>query len=483
MKTFILYLLFVGLLISCRSFAREDRSPSFHDLETYITEMQRYDGEVLYPEVFRKCQAEFETIRRAAGTPSPSPDFQIHIKEFADRLHYWMAVCRDARSFFNSLLSLRQRVTESGGDIYGEPFFQKGDRNLREAARLFQEGRKEELGKPMHAAEMHYRSAEYMAIRDNLLGQARILLRESEDLNAEENAPLTYHRVQIMLTNVEEQVKQARVADDALSQEAQQLIFYAKHLLNMSRTIQRLKKNPGNMEAFLLELEQSMQILATNLETTPAWNESYQDIWGELIQGAERQHRHVADLKREKETLELQKLALEKEFLKGKNVAERQQYLQEKLNRIQAKFPFRLVAEGNRILFQVDSVSFHEETDQLTATGEAQLRKLSSVLEEFPYTPIIVRVEEAVPSTFSGAAENAFRRLQTIKKILYGNLMEAEKYIHVVSEIQKVQTGVVPSKPAIRVEVDLNDYLGALPEEPGSTPPGEPPALSPRLTE
>ncbi len=469
MKTFILCLLLISFLISSFGLAREDHPTSLQDLKKYITTFQSYEGELFYPEVFRECRADLDEIFRAAQTPAQSPDFQNQIKELANRLRYWVVVCTDARSYFESLLSVRQRVVENGGEMYAEKAFQEGDKNLRDAARLFQEGRMEATLKLMHDAEVHYRTAEYTAIRNNLLGQVRILLRESEDLNAIQNAPQTYHRVQVMLADVERQVKQTRITDEALSQEAQQLMFYAKHLLTMTRTVEILKKEPGNMEAFLLELEQSMQSLAQELETTPGWNGSYEDIFAQLIQAAELQHKSISALKAEKEQLEIRELTLEKEFLKGSNVTERQQYLQKKLDRIKSDFPFVLVEEGNWIHFRVDSIRFHEETNQFTTQGKAQLRKLSNMLEEFPYTPIIVRVVETVPTALSDAPKSIMKHVQTIKEILYEDLIDAEKYINVVYELQRVQSGTIASALTIKVEVDLNAYLSALPDEPGDT--------------
>jgi hypothetical protein len=309
-------------------------------------------------------------------------------------------------------------------------------------------------------AEDAYQRAEFQTIRNNLLGEVRILLQESIDLQAEKLAPLSYQYTKKLLAEVDSLIDRDRFDDLQLSQKSRELYSSAKHLLDLTRIVNAIHQAPENAESFILALEEKLIALGNQFGETLQSEDNPNEMLAKIQIATGNLKQEKEQLEERNQRLEMEKRELEREFFKNKSLSDQQNYLDVKIKRIKVMLDGKVEQQDRFLTLTFEPFAFSSAEQNINSTDPKQLAKLLDALSEFSGYPLLTRYfqPEAHPTAYKQTLAN--KRADAIKQYLKSHLLFNDTVIQAVGVVYDPSKSKTESSPYLEVRIDLGGYLG-----------------------
>ncbi|NTW49121.1 MAG: OmpA family protein [Chlorobiales bacterium] len=171
-----------------------------------------------------------------------------------------------ARVTFAGPIEARNQAWAAGASNYALETWGKGEEVFKGAMMEMEnndlDGAKEEAVD----AEKIYRKAELEAIKLNLIGPAKELVKKAEALEAEDHAPTTLKAAREGISEVERLIDQNRYAQEEGLTLAMKAKYHAKHVLFLTKEIKNLKNKDNGFEEAMLSHEANLNRIAEALD-------------------------------------------------------------------------------------------------------------------------------------------------------------------------------------------------------------------------
>ncbi len=452
MKYFTNIILFTFVVFSPVS---ADGLNSLQSLDQLMVELKNHQGDVLYPEAFSQLQNNINQFRKNSATLSPE-NFDGEIKQLSTKLNRWVLIAEKAQKYLVDVIDIRERTLAIGGEDLPGNILDRAEAQFRIAADHF---RLQKSSDAAQKARLLYQKAEKAAIRDHLIGEVRILLRESIELGAKKFAPVNYKKTRQLFRQVETLLSEKTTDYAKLSAKSQRLKENAQLLLFLVQTIHPLYESPANAEPFLVKIKDQLTYLSKQLDTNLPFKDDLSSAFStlfEAIQNLKRENNYLAQRNTE---LEQAKLELEHELISFKSISDQKRLVQQKINRVKTLL-LQQVDEHNGVLkMHPDAIQFVNSTDQLTEQSKKHLQKFASVLREFPGSQITIQYMMYSNKNYLRDQNIASKRAEAIREFLCERWKFAQENIQAVGLVFNSGEDYFP-KNKLEISLDLESYLG-----------------------
>lgn len=457
MKTYTFYIFLLVLLSLASLFGQPD--VSLGKIQSLMAGLQAQQAAIFFPTEFQKFQDQVEELQN-------SPDnfeWESHINKIQNLeqdLENWLSTIQNVRRFLKGPLIARERAIQIGAEEFASDFFTEGETRLRTSAEHYRTGKLSQASDLSMKAEEAYRRAEFQTIRNNLLGEARISIQESIDLQAEKFTPHSYRHTQKLLVEVDSLIDRDRFDDLQLSQKSRDLYSSAKHLLYLTRIVNAIHQTPENAESFILALEAKLTALADQLGETLQREANPDAILAKIQIAVQNLKQEKDQLEKRNQRLELEKRELERELFKNKSLGDQRMYLDGKIKRVKVMLDGNVERQDRFLTLRIEPFAFTNMGQSINSTDPEQLSKLLDALSEFPGYPLLMRYfqPEAQPAAYNQTLAN--NRAEAIKDYLKSHLLFSDTAIQAVGVVYDASQSETEPYPYLEIRIDLDGYLG-----------------------
>ncbi|RMG23432.1 MAG: hypothetical protein D6732_24775 [Methanobacteriota archaeon] len=427
------------------------------ELRKHLSYAREHSGQILFPTQYQHLYERYDSLNFSGNSTSNS-----NIQRLLVEAESFARLCEAGEVFFQDIIHLRERAIEQGAENYAPESFQDAEQQFQKAVNLFLKGK-------MPFSEIEklrkmYQKAEFVTIRDYLLGEFRISLRESEEMGAQKYVPRTYSLARRLLSQIERLVSREQYNNESLYQKTEQLEATLKVLHKFQKLLVYLEQSPENRESFLIELETFLSNIREKLpDSETDLGNDFQQNFTDLEAEIEALSKRVNFLVSEIQTLREDKLKLEKELWKKSSESERTTFLQRKISNILVNTRFPVEQDQNILRISIDSIQFVDNTSTLKPTTIAMVNEVARLLKEFPFTPVVVLYVEQIPADLPQQPDLLMKRALTIRKVLAQKSLSSENQIMVDARYQRIENASASLNGYVEVTINLNEYLENFP--------------------
>ncbi len=261
-KIVLLFLLLIGV-----SFAqmKQYEKTLFEEPNKIKNEMELSQASILSPVNYKKAMDNYTEAYKRFEKGKSIKSISKLLEEFKKYAQNAINTSRNAKRFFSVTLGIRDRALKVKADEYAPEIFKKAENKFMEAAREFEKGDLNDANQKAKESEKIYTNAELTAVKNSLLGEARIFLSEAKNMDADEYAPKTYTDAWRLVREVEELLNSTNYAATNAQEVAEQATYEARHAIYLTEKIRKLRKDDANWELTLLTFENILKSISKKL--------------------------------------------------------------------------------------------------------------------------------------------------------------------------------------------------------------------------
>ncbi len=448
-------------------------------LEAWLTVFKQHRGDVLFPAAYSSLQNRIDSLKQrpkpgATNGESGAPEAYFFLSK---ELLEWIDTAQYTSEMLNPLLSLRARVATMGAEDYASSLFFAADKKLQQAAKAYRNDKSNHARQLAAEARELYQKAEFACIRNNLLGEMRILIQESLNKQADKLAPQTLRKVQALLADVESMVKSQRYYSETLSQKTQELMREANHLYQLVQTLQPIYQSPDAGEAFLLKMEREFKLLAEQVEDSAMRRAvGFQNLLNALKDKLAELSSENRRLLSRNQLLESEKQDLEKALLRFQygNFDVQQSLLGQKIERVRRLMgEDRVEEQGSFLVIYLDSLDqlFDTDSQLKPINNEKRLTVLTEALSEFAENPIYLRYIKYSYDNLAFTNTIATQRVESLKTHIRSYpAFQENSQLFTAAFVYEPEQPQDLDRDYLEIRIDLKAYLSARDKHGATTP-------------
>lgn len=382
----------------------KEKNAIFYAAASYTKGMQYYNEAVDYFNRGKSLEDIREKIKNAQAYLAKSID-----------------VCKIGEATFSSTTAARKDAERAGAPKYSIKLWNNAEEKFKDAAGKLEEGETEKSKEKGKEAESTYRSAELEAIKTNYLSPARELLKNADDMEIQDNSPITLSKAKDLVNQTENLLKQNRYDTDEARQLAEEAKYEAAHAIYLYQTIEKMKNEEKSFEDVLLSSEFHLNRVAAELNLSLRFDNGFEVPILEIIQSIKERDAKIiknADAIKKADELILQKEA-EIDNLKQQvnlmmarlgSLSEAEKKLQNEGKELQRKLELKheqeatirrvaamfteeegsVLQEGDNIIIRLYGLSFPVGKITIEPEYYGLLTKVQGAIREFPGSQIMI---------------------------------------------------------------------------------------------
>jgi len=395
--------------------------PVFQEISELFISIRFNRGDVLLPENFDRYRTEFDHLKNVSDKQILTPEEMEKLNRLKENLAELNAQAETLKPYFSDILDIRDDALENGANDFAPETFNEAEESFLKLAQKsadkipgdFQARRNEILAK--------YRKAQFEAIGNNLLSEVRILIKESEDLDASKYAPKTYALVKDLLAEVNAILANQEYENPELKQKAAQLSEESLHLLNIVQLAQKIRNSDDALESYLLDMENDIDQMAEPLNYQP-----------EFGNGVKRALENLTNLINEQQALN--KLLTERvnvlsdsvRYLYDENLKLMGQLQHRsditdqtrRLNQELSPYGIKTTQENNHITLRANGIRFDFGKIQISEQSRKVLEKIGTSIRSLPLSKVKITLEQSSGGNFQYSKSLAEQRASAVALVI-----------------------------------------------------------------
>ncbi len=305
-----------------------------------------------------------------------------------------------AATALDAVIQARRDASSSEAKRFADDEWEEGEVAFLEATRRLERGSISSSQRYAKKAEAAYREAELIAIKANYLDETRDLIERAEKLRAERYAPVSLSRARERLQQAEDGLNKDRYNTDRPRSLALDAKHAALHAIFVSTLDQRIRDRETNLEAVLLEWEETISKLGDALDKPLYFDFGEKAAINEVLAA-------ITDLQNENAQLtqnvaeRTAQVARMQELLGGGNqtIDELERLLaqqarhKERFERLETMFPSDqaiVLRQGDNVIIRMIGLNFDSGAAQLKAEHMPLLSTLQGAISVFPDSQVTV---------------------------------------------------------------------------------------------
>ncbi len=390
--------LMIIILLALTSLAAARESQALLKIENLLVTIRISRGNVLFPDEYFNYKQQYDNLKAGAVGDSLNEPQMGDAEALLSKLRDLYNDAEKVLPYFTSVLEAREQAIGSGAEDFAPDYFSKAQDELEQLGQRYRKNVPEKSGRQITQLLNLYRQAQFEAIRNKLLGEVRILIQESKDMDAEKYAPRTYALVNDLLTDVENILKKNNFNDPDLQEKSSRLLAESQHLLYLVQVAQRINRNEADFEEWVLQLETSVNELAAQLNYQPQYSEGITSVLENVKKSVEEVQAENQRLKGQNAQLTDSLVQMRQEINRIKNQMGEQQRVSQKIESLKRSLAgngINIFQEGNDLILHLGGVRFQPGRIQVNDGYQAVLEKMGQAIQTFAGQPVVVRLSQA----------------------------------------------------------------------------------------
>ena len=379
----------------------------FAQIDQRAVAVQAADASVLSPENYTKGVQAYQNAAAEFRAQGELEEINEEIQEANNYFDQAMKNVKVAQATLPQALNARKDAQEAQAPINQQELWSEAEEKFQDAIEELEDGDLDDAREEGKEAENRYRRAELESIKTTYLVNARKLIEQADDKDAEDEAPQTLQRAKQLLASAEKELNENRYDFDAARQMAQQAEYEAQHALYLSNKIKSLDDNDTSWETVLLAHEADLASIGAATDSSLSFSQGTDQPTTKLTEYITRHQDSLTSLNEMLSSATLRNGDLEKLV---------EEYAAQQTDAAaQASAQQRVLEE--KLAWQADVEKKFDQTYSLFNPDQAQvLRQENDVIIRlygltFPvgkaeikpeYFPLLTQVQQAI-STFDNA--------------------------------------------------------------------------------
>lgn len=387
---FLIFLVFFSWQILPAQNAKESL---FSDVEKSINEAREQGAEMLSPEFFSRAIQNFKEAKEADINNESTRDIREKLTEAQKYCNRAMEVVNLGKITLKEAIKAREDAIYVEANKYAKDLFNEAQEKFDDATAEVEDGDLQGARDKGSEAEALYRRSELKSIKDKLLGDARRLVEEAKEKDAEEFAPQTYFYASNLLSQVENLLRTDRYAVKEASTKVMECVYEAKHAMYLTQTIKGLMKDEKNWEKIILQNEDVLVGIAAQFDDKPKFDNGMKETVNMIIS-------RISELKNTNQELIDENATLHEEYNLVKEMAlastaelEKKKKREEKIEKVKSLFSpseAKMAFEGDNLIIRLHGLSFQPGKAVIQPEFFSLLTKVQEALKIFPDQHILL---------------------------------------------------------------------------------------------
>ncbi len=394
-------LVFAIVLFSGFSFsvlqAQENIEGRIKAVENEMSRLRQENFDILSPTNFEKAQEELENARK---------DFQAGkdikgINEKLEKAGRYLKLVNDlgmqGKILFKDVLQAREDALVAKAPEFAPQEFQESENMFVEASKKLERGDLNGAREMTTKTEQSYRQSELKAIKESIVGNVRDLLKQADDQNVKDYAPLTLKEAQSLYEEVLTILNSNRYAKSNAREIATKAEYQVKHAMYLADVVKKLKKDDKNWELLIRDFEDRLDHIASELGFEGHYENGLSDTEKDIVlavQNLKEENKSLKEeLKEQQETnadlsqkIQQYEKTVVTELQKKKEWEEKLQ----KIEKIFTKDEAQVLLSENQMIIRLYGLTFQSGSAVIAPEHFMLLTKVMRALREFPNKKILI---------------------------------------------------------------------------------------------
>lgn len=403
-----LVILTASLLAAGSGYAQDElRKTFFKDADAALARADAENSKLYAPKSYTRGMREYhdaeESLRRGRNIDSVRSNA-------ADATRYFRKATQAAslaKTALAQAIKSRQDAANALSPTLSPEIWTQAQRKFLQAIQLMERGDLKNAKRREFEASSLYRDAELIAIKSQYLSDTRRLLKDADRARVGRYAPLTLGKAKQLLTDAERELNTNRYDTDLPRSLAKQAHYEAKHAINLSEVVRKVRDKKLTPEQLILRWEKPLQAIAGAADTIPDMEDGPDLLAAELVAFVEDQTNELQALRQEKSENEIRVADMEEELRAlderlGGATEERAALIQrleaqarvkqmfEQVEKIFTSREARVFREGDKIILRLVGLTFDSGASQIRPENFDLLAKVERAIDVFPRSELTI---------------------------------------------------------------------------------------------
>lgn len=403
---FIFMMLFSSFLPSKVS-SQDIRESLFSEVDSALMTANEARAPLLSPDLYQEAMDLYQDAERDLDRGKNIQNIRETLNEAIGFFTKATANTNLAEVTFTRVLDAREDALDANADQAAPERWKEAEEVFRDAARELEDGDSNDAKEEGAEAETLYRSAELHAIKTNILQSAYNLIDQAENVDADDNVPLTLNFAKTLIKQSENELENSRYDTDKARNLAKQAHYEAKHALYLNQYVDELDDSDKSLEEIILTVEEPYKEIANVLLINARFDHGFDSVAKSITDqiavlndSLHMQNQQIASLQQENITLQsenaelrndLESLTNEQSVISDEVKAMRefrQQFTT--LNELFTKQEARIIRDKNDAILRLTGLSFDVGSSVIKSEDFALLTKVQRAINTFPDSKVII---------------------------------------------------------------------------------------------
>lgn len=409
MRLFIGIIFLSFILFNTNGYAQSEelRQSLFKVADQALKEANDANASLLSPDNYDEGIELYQEAAKALRDGDNLQDIREKLEEAVTYFKKAKEATKLAEVTFTGALAARNDAIDAGAPQYAIERWKDAEDEFNGAAKELEDGDARDAKSEAANAEKMYRNAELTAIKSSILGSARSMIKNAEEIDAEDQAPKTLEKAKQLVQDTEEALENSRYDTDEARNLAKQAEYEAKHALYLHKYIEQLDRNDRTREEVILMAEEPLKRVAGELLINAEFDKGYESVADTIIQkinllndSLSRQHQEIESLTQEYINLEtanrelrtkIEELTNERTEI-SQRVEAMNQFRQrfETINNLFTSEEARVIRDGNNAIIRLRGLNFDVGKSEIKPEHFSLLSKVKRAINTFPKSKVTI---------------------------------------------------------------------------------------------
>jgi len=393
--------------LSSKVSSQDIRESLFTEVDSALKTANEARAKLLSPDMYQEAMDLYQDAARDLDRGRNIQKIRETLNEAIGYLTRATENTKLAEVTFAEVLAAREDASDANADQFAPERWKEAEDVFRDAARELEDGDSNDAKEEGAEAETLYRSAELHAIKSNILQSAYNLIDQAENVDADDNVPLTLNFAKSLIKQSENELENSRYDTDKARNLANQAQYEARHALFLNQYINELDNSDKSLEEIVLTVEEPLKKIANRLLINARFDrgfdfvaQSIMDQIAVLNDSLNMQDQQIVALEQEYLTLqseneelrsELENLTNERSAISNEVKAMRefrQQFAT--LNDLFTNQEARIIRDKNDAILRLTGLSFDVGSSVIKPEDFALLTKVRRAINTFSNSKVII---------------------------------------------------------------------------------------------
>jgi len=388
---------FLMLVMSMGLLAQQDIESRIKAIENEMSQKRQDNLDIISPTNFKKAEEELDKAKKDFQAGKDIRGIQDKLEKATRYLRLVDDVGQQGKILFKDVLQAREDALNVQAPEYAAKEFQESEDLFMEASQKLERGDLNGARNTAAKTEEAYRQSELRAIKENIIGNVKELLKQADEQDVKDQAPFTLKEAHNLYDEVLVILNSNRYAKSNARETAEKAEYQVKHAMYLAQVIKKLKKDDKNWEMLIRDFEDRMDHIAEQLGFEGHYENGLADTEKDIVLAIQNLKEENKSLKEDLNTAQDENESLKQKIQQYEKTVvtelQEKKEWEEKLQKIEKNFTkdeAQVLLSENQMIIRLYGLTFRSGSAVITPEHFILLTKVMRALREFPNKKILI---------------------------------------------------------------------------------------------